>query len=50
MEEEKHCFTGESGQGGQRGDGSILDVGGERTHLEDRRSEGGRRGGDDGVA
>ncbi len=45
MEEEEHCSTGESGEGGQRGDGSILDVGGERTHPENRGSEGGRRGG-----
>jgi hypothetical protein len=45
MEEEKHCPTGESGEGGQRGDESILDVGGERTYPEDRGSKGGRRGG-----
>ncbi len=45
MEEEEHYSTGESGEGGQRGDGSILDVGGERTHPEDRGSKGGRRGG-----
>jgi hypothetical protein len=45
MEEEEHCSIGESGEGRQRGDGSILNVGGERTHLEDRGSKGGRKGG-----
>jgi hypothetical protein len=45
MEEEEYCTTGESGEGGQRKDGSILDVGEEKTHPEDIGSEGGRRGG-----
>ncbi len=45
MEEEDQCSTGESGKEGQRGDRSILEVGGERAHPEDRGSKGGRRGG-----
>ncbi len=43
MEEEEHFSTGESGEGGQRGEGSILNVGGERAHTEDRGSKGGIR-------
>jgi hypothetical protein len=45
MEEEEHCSTIESGEGGQRGDGSILDAGGERTYPNNRGSKGGRRAG-----